>query len=257
MTTRDYTGTGGGSYAPGGQGGDSSSTGGGIPEQGQAKVQEMTDQARDKAQQAAGQVKGRLSEQVDQRSTQAGEQVSSTAGDLRSVAEELRNQGKDAPAKIADQVADRVEKFGSYLSDADSDRILNDVENLARRQPWAVITGGVLVGFLASRFLKASSTERSRSLGYSSGYMSTRSRDEIRSELSSSYGVAGTGYDVGVPGTIVSDYDTLPRETAVEDVTFEPTTGTEAYGGVTGVDPYSPVTDTELDDDTGSGTTRS
>ena len=253
MTTQDYTGTGGGSYAPGGQ-----SESGGIAEQGQAKVQEMTEQARDKAEQAAGQVKGRLSEQVNQRSTQAGEQVSSTAGDLRSVAEELRNQGKETPAKIAEQVAERVEQFGNYLSDADSDRILNDVENLARRQPWVVITGGMLVGFLTSRFLKASSTERSRSLGYSSsGYMSTRSRDDIRSELTSSYGVAGSDIDAGVPGTIVSDYDTLPREGIVEDVALEPTTGTEAYGGVTGVDPYAPVTDTELDDDLGSGTQRS
>ena len=53
--------------------------------------------------------------------------------------------------------------FGGYLKDADADRILHDVEDLGRRQPWAVIAGGLAVGFMASRFLKASSSERYRS----------------------------------------------------------------------------------------------
>jgi ElaB/YqjD/DUF883 family membrane-anchored ribosome-binding protein len=128
---------------------------------------EVTDQAKEKAQEAAGkaqeaadQAKGRVREQVDQRSTEAGEQVSSTAGDLRSVGEELRKQGKDTPAKLAEQAADRTEKLGSYLTESDADRILHDVEDFARRQPWAVVAGGLALGFAASRFLKASSSQR-------------------------------------------------------------------------------------------------
>jgi hypothetical protein len=121
---------------------------------------EVTDQAKEKAQEAAGQAKGRVREQVDQRSTEAGEKVSSTAGDLRSVGEQLREQGKDAPAKLAEQAADRTERLGSYLTESDADRILGDVEDFARKQPWAVVAGGLVLGFAASRFLKASSSER-------------------------------------------------------------------------------------------------
>jgi ElaB/YqjD/DUF883 family membrane-anchored ribosome-binding protein len=121
------------------------------------------DKAKEKAQEVTDQAKGRLREQVDQRSTQAGEQVATTADDLRSVGEQLRSQGKDTPAKLAEQAAERTERLGSYLRDSDSDRILSDVEDFARRQPWAVVAGGVALGFAASRFLKASSSDRYRS----------------------------------------------------------------------------------------------
>lgn len=132
------------------------------PSGGQAKdkAQEVTGQAQEKAQEAAGQAKGRLREQVDQRSTQAGEQVASAAQDARTVGEELRKQGKDKPAQLADQAADRAERLGAYLKESDADRILGDVEDFGRRQPWAVAAGGLVLGFLGSRFLKASSQRR-------------------------------------------------------------------------------------------------
>jgi hypothetical protein len=132
------------------------------------KAQEVAGQAQEKAQQAAGQAKDRVREQVDQRSTQAGEQVTGTANDLRAVADTLREQGKDQPAKLAQQAADRTERLGSYLTESSSDRILSDVEDFARKQPWAVVAGGIALGFAASRFLKASSSERYQA-GRSSG----------------------------------------------------------------------------------------
>ena len=49
-----------------------------------------------------------LQQQAEQRAKQAGEQVSGTAEDLRSVGEELRKQGKDGPAKIADRAAEQT-----------------------------------------------------------------------------------------------------------------------------------------------------
>jgi hypothetical protein len=124
------------------------------------KAEEVIGQAQEKVGEAAEQAKGQVRTQVDQRSTQAGEQVSSTASDIRSVAEQLRQQGKDQPAKLAEQAADRAERLGSYLTESDAERILHDVEDLARRQPWAVVAGGLFVGFAASRLLKASSTQR-------------------------------------------------------------------------------------------------
>lgn len=128
-----------------------------------------TDQAKEtaaeKAQQAKGQAASRVREQVDTRSTQAGEQVSNTASDIRSVADQLREQGKDQPAKLAEQAAERAETLGAYLQRSDGDTILQDLEDFGRRQPWAVIAGGVALGFAASRFLKASSTRRYEARG--------------------------------------------------------------------------------------------
>ena len=140
---------------------------GSTADTGESTTDQVKDQVRDKAQLAQdktrgalGQVRGRLRDQVDQRSTQAGDQVQSAAQDVRKVAEQLRGQGKDTPARVAEQVADRAESFGSYLRDADGERLLRDAEDVARRQPWLVAAGGLALGFAASRFLKASSSRR-------------------------------------------------------------------------------------------------
>jgi hypothetical protein len=167
-----------------------------------------TEQAKEKAQEVKGQAKNRVSEQVDQRSTQAGEQVTTMAGDARSVAEELRNQGKDQPAKLAEQAADRAESLGNYLQNADGDRILRDIEDFGRRQPWAVIAGGVVLGFAASRFLKASSSRR-----YEQSYTAPPTRQNLTAGAPTSR--TGLGADDVVvpprpfegarPGAIVTD----------------------------------------------------
>jgi hypothetical protein len=128
----------------------------------QEKAQEVAGQAQEKALDAAGKAQETVRQQVDQRSTQAGEQVAGTAQDLRSVGEELRKQGKDGPAKLADRAAEQTEKVGSYLKDNGPDEMLHDVEEFGRERPWAVLAGGLVLGVAAARFLKASSRTRYR-----------------------------------------------------------------------------------------------
>ena len=121
---------------------------------------QVKEKAREQTQQAAGQAREGVRSQVDRRSTEAGQRVGGFASDARSVSEELRKQGKDQPAKLAEQAADRAERLGDYLKQSDADRILGDVEDFGRRQPWAVIVGGLALGIVASRLLKASSSNR-------------------------------------------------------------------------------------------------
>jgi hypothetical protein len=166
------------------------------------QVREKAQVAQDKAKGAADQARGRLREQVDQRSTQAGERVSATAGDVRSVAEELRRQGKDTPARLIEQAAGQADRLSDYLKAASGERILRDVEDLARSKPWLVAAGGLTLGFAASRFLKASSSRR---------YQASSVDDTV-----------GTGYDRSYPATdsvVASDvpvgvYDPEPTSTS-------------------------------------------
>jgi ElaB/YqjD/DUF883 family membrane-anchored ribosome-binding protein len=120
------------------------------------------DQAKEKVQQGAEQAKSTLRSQVDQRSTDAGSKLKSQADDIQTVAQQLREQGSEQPAKVAEQAAERVQRVGGYLHDSDADRILSDAEDYARNNPWVVVAGGLAAGFLASRFLKASSSDRYR-----------------------------------------------------------------------------------------------
>jgi hypothetical protein len=126
----------------------------------QEKAHETAGQAQEKAQAAAGQAKAKLRKQLDQRSSQMAEQINEQASDLRSVSGALRERGKDGPAKAADRLAEYAEKVGGYLRDKDSDTLLRDAEDFGRRQPAAVAAGGLVLGFLASRFLKSSSSQR-------------------------------------------------------------------------------------------------
>jgi hypothetical protein len=126
----------------------------------QEKAHEVAGEAQEKARDAAGKAQENVRQQVDQRSTEAGEKVSAQAKDLRSVGEELRKQGKDAPAKFADQAAEQTEKVGTYLKEKGPDEMLHDVEDFGRQRPWAVLAGGLALGVVAARFLKASSHGR-------------------------------------------------------------------------------------------------
>jgi ElaB/YqjD/DUF883 family membrane-anchored ribosome-binding protein len=144
--------------AEGGAAGSEQST----TEQAKERVQETAQQVGQKAQEVRGQAGERVRQELDTRSTQAGEQVSTTAEAIRRLGEQLREDGSHGVAKYADQVAERVERLGSYLSQSNADRVLHDVESFARRRPWLVAFGGAAAGFLASRFVKASSANRYR-----------------------------------------------------------------------------------------------
>jgi hypothetical protein len=179
-----------------------------------------TEQAQERVQDAARQAKGQLSEQVDQRSTQAGQQINTVAQDVRSVAEELRTQGKDKPARYAEQAAERVQSAGQWLERSDGDQLLRDVENFARRNPWAIAAGGLALGLAASRLLKASSSERYRaSMSNGTGSLAaepmpsvaatTGSRFEREERLPGDGGEFGGGGELGRPqGSMIS---TEPR----------------------------------------------
>jgi ElaB/YqjD/DUF883 family membrane-anchored ribosome-binding protein len=119
------------------------------------------EQVSAKAHELGGEARLKLREQLDQRSTQAGEQVRSIGKALQSGAGQLRSEGQDTPARLVDELAQRADVLGGYLQSAHADRILDDVEGFARRRPWVTAGAGALAGFLASRFLKASGERRS------------------------------------------------------------------------------------------------
>jgi hypothetical protein len=119
---------------------------------------------RQAASDAATQSRSYISAQLDDRSTQIGAVISSTADDLRRIAGELRtSETVSGSANLADRGADAIDRVGRYLQSADGDRLIADAEAFARDRPWAVAVAALTVGFAASRVLKASSSQRYRS----------------------------------------------------------------------------------------------
>lgn len=141
-----------------------------APADGQ-KEQSTTEQAMQKVQETGGEVRQQMGEkvqelrtqagegirgQLDDRSTKAGEEVTTTADALRRVGHHLRQEGKTETAQYAERAAQPVERLGQYLTGADGDRLLRDAEQFARRRPWVAVMGGATLGFLVARFIKAS-----------------------------------------------------------------------------------------------------
>ncbi|MFL5946212.1 MAG: hypothetical protein ACJ74D_11105 [Gaiellaceae bacterium] len=136
-----------------------------MSEQVKERVGEGAQQVQEKASEAKDRTRQKLSMELDTRSTQSGEQMTKTAEALRQTAQQLRGQQQAQPAQVLESVAQRVERFGQYLTTNDGDRFLRDVERMARKQPWLVVTGGAVLGLVAARFTKASSTRRYESNG--------------------------------------------------------------------------------------------
>ena len=141
--------------------GEQSTTG-----QAKEKVQEAAGQVQqqvgEKAQQVRSQANDTIRQQLDSRSTQAGEQVSATADALRRVSGQLREEGNGIPAQYAERAAEPVERLGRYLKETDGERMLRDVEAFAGRRPWVTVLGGATLGFFIARFIKASGTQHGK-----------------------------------------------------------------------------------------------
>jgi hypothetical protein len=125
---------------------------GGAIEQAQEKVGAGVEQAKS----SAGSL---IRTQVDERSSQLGEQLRGAVRALRQAAQTMEQEGTPG-RQLVDRAATQVEQTARYLSGSDGRRVLNDFEGLGRRNPWAVIGGGIVLGFLGARFLKASSSRR-------------------------------------------------------------------------------------------------
>jgi len=131
-----------------------------VKDKGEELVSAAQEQITSKANELGGDAMFQIREQLDQRSTQAGEQLQSIGKTLQSGANQLRSEGKDVPARVVEEVARRADDVGGYLQSAEADRILGDIEGFARRRPWLTAGVGALAGFLASRFVKASGSRR-------------------------------------------------------------------------------------------------
>lgn len=153
---------------------------------------DLKTQARQTAHEVSGKAKGLLRKQIDQRLGAFGDQLKGAADQIRSAGDHLRTQGSDTAANFADGLAERTERVASYLQSTDPERLMDDVENFARRQPWVIAGAGVLLGLAASRTLKAARTKRfSERYGTAGGYQA---------------GYGGGAYDYGTSDDSLTAY---------------------------------------------------
>lgn len=131
-----------------------------VKDKGAEIISSTQDQVSAKAHELGGDAVAQIREQLDQRSTRAGEQAQAIGHALQSGVTQLRSEGNEMPAKVLAEVARRADHLGAYLESANADQILGELEGFARRRPWLTAGVGVLAGLMASRFVKASGDRR-------------------------------------------------------------------------------------------------
>jgi hypothetical protein len=175
----------------------------------------------EQAQQTAGKmVEGAKEQATSQLSTQkerAAERLGAVALALRQTGQGLREQDQGAVGRYADTVADQVERLTNYLREKDVSEVMEDVENVARRQPGLFLGSAVALGFLGTRFLMSSGSRaerRQRALSASSSARFAPSSPQRAESLrpdgdgatmgasaamgtTTRYGTAGTAGDAG------------------------------------------------------------
>ncbi len=120
-----------------------------VVQQGQQVAGQMLDKARDQIKTQVLQQKDTLTSGL----TQASQALLLTSSHLRE-----QNAETDLFSGYVDQAAEQVARAASYLKERDLEQVVGDVEGLARRNPAAFLTGALVLGMLASRFLKSSSS---------------------------------------------------------------------------------------------------
>lgn len=120
----------------------------------------VVQQAGEKTSEIRQQARTKLRDQLQERSTDVGRQLSSVGGAVSEAAQKLRDDGNSSAADLTERAGEKVSQVATYLEHADGDRVLHDLEEFGRRQPMLAAVGGLAVGFVASRFLKASAARR-------------------------------------------------------------------------------------------------
>lgn len=87
---------------------------------------------------------------------QVSESLNRVARAFRQTGEQLRNQNYGSAAGYADQAADGIERISGYLSEKNVDELLDEAQDLARRQPFALLAGAFAAGFIMARVIKGS-----------------------------------------------------------------------------------------------------
>ena len=175
-----------------------------IKDEAQRKTGEVVDQAKQKTSEVVDQTRTRAFDMMDQQKSRAAEGLGGVASALRQTGETLRDGEQAQFGQYAERAAEAVERFSDELRNKDIGELLYEAERFARREPELFLGGAVLLGLVASRFLKASGR---RAMGNMQDY--DRNRYEYGDRFSG-YGARAYGGESGYRPTGAGGYRTAP-----------------------------------------------
>lgn len=117
-------------------------------------------------------VRERATAQLTSQKDRAFDGIGSVAQAVRQSTQQLRDQHHDTLAGYVEQAADQIDRLAQQLRGKDVGELLDDAQQLARRQPALFVGSAFAIGLLGARFLKSSTRhrdERYGAYGYAGG----------------------------------------------------------------------------------------
>jgi hypothetical protein len=81
---------------------------------------------------------------------------------IRQTTQSLRDQQHDTVARYVEQATEQLDRITRRLKEKDIGELLEDAQQLARRQPAVFVGAAFALGLLGARFLKSSPPDRRR-----------------------------------------------------------------------------------------------
>lgn len=121
---------------------------------------EAVGKMRDKAQDAAGKVSDEMTDAADKTRSGAAHNVKQMAEALYAASDQLDDNSTQR--RVFDVVADNLEQVSDALTRKDMGEMMRDLNQMARRHPFAFLGGAALVGFAATRLMTSGGSDRDR-----------------------------------------------------------------------------------------------
>ncbi|WP_322889676.1 MULTISPECIES: hypothetical protein [unclassified Yoonia] len=150
---------------------------------------EAADKIQDKAQDAAGKVSEHMTDAADKTRSGAARNVKQMAEALHTASDQLDDNSTQR--RMFDVVADNLEQVSDALTRKDMGEMMRDLNQMARKHPFAFLGGAALVGFAATRLMTAGASDGGHR---AQGATTQQARDDARHPLpTSATGTPTTG----------------------------------------------------------------
>jgi hypothetical protein len=166
----------------------------------------------------------------------AADQIEQVASVIGRAGSEL-GDGQPRLASYANQAADRVNALATRLREASIEELIEDTRDLARRNPGLFILGGVALGVVVSRFLKASASRAHSTEDWEHGedweYGTETYAGDLTGATNSDRASAGT-YSTGSAGSAAgfSEQDTIDIEATRSAASTRQAQASKTNGGL-------------------------
>lgn len=125
-------------------------------------MDDAREKVREKTSEKAHQLREKAEEGLSSQKHRATDQISSVSSALRDTSANLRNRDQDSIAGIVESAAEQVDRLSGYVRDRSVGELVDEVEDIARREPALFLGGAALLGIFGARFLKSSERRRMR-----------------------------------------------------------------------------------------------